>query len=232
MRLPRLLLVLALLVCAGCAGLERRAFDKSAHGDLRTVGVLDTPPSQFRVTMLGHPGMMLGALGGLIAGGHMESNAQTFAGKMQELNFDPVKEFNDELAREIAGAGYAVKRIKTDRAQPVLMKSYATLDPAVDAYVDSVVQWSGYFSKTPMSGYLPAMRVVMRVVKRDGGQVAYEELISYGFDMTEDATNIPADPGVSFGTFDALVTDPQRAAAGIRAGIPKVVAQFIKDVSK
>jgi len=221
------------VLLSGCTSVPKQAFNKAANQDVRKIAVLKTPSSgEFLVQNLGHPGLGFGLIGGLVAAADMESKSKAFTAKMNGLSFDPAKEFNEELIAELRALKYEVKMVEPSRPQPAMLESYENLDPEVDAYVDSVMNWSGYFTASPTSNYIPAMRTIVRMVKRKGSEIAYQELISYGYELRGgQAINVAADGKYAFASFDDLTKNPEMAMEGMRKGIPLLVRQVVRDLS-
>src|SRR5688572_33137068 len=135
------------------------------------------------VQNFGHPGVSFGLIGGLIAAADMQSKTNSFTERMKAAGFNPAAEFNAMLVEELRRLGYQVKVARALRPKPAILESYDNLDQDTDAYLDSVINWSGYFTASPVSNYIPAVRAMVRVVKRKGKEIAYQELISYGYEM-------------------------------------------------
>lgn len=227
--------VLALMTAflSGCATVSKQAFNKAANQDIKKIAVLKTPSSgEFLVQNFGHPGMGFGLIGGLVVAADIESKSKAFTERMNGLSFDPAKEFNDELIAELRALKYEVRVVEPSRPKPAMLESYENLDPEVDAYVDSVMNWSGYFTASPTSNYIPAMRTMVRVVKRKGSEIAYQELISYGYELRGgQAINVAADGKYAFANFEDLTKNPEMAMEGMRKGIPLLVRQVVRDLS-
>jgi len=227
------ILIMTIAVLSGCATVQKQAFNKEANQDIRKIAVLDTSSSgEFLVQNLGHPGMGFGLIGGLVAAADMESKSKTFTEKMKGLGFDPAKEFNAALIAELQALKYDIKTVKPVRPNRALLESYENLDGEVDAYVDSVMNWSGYFTASPTANYIPAMRTMVRLVKRNSGEIAYQELISYGYELRGgQAINISADGTYAFSNFDELTSNSEKAMEGMRSGISLLAKQIARDLS-
>jgi hypothetical protein len=162
----------------------------------------------------------------------MSSKTGDFTVKMKTFNYDPGEEFTGALAQELRACGYEVTILDVTRPKPEILKSYDGLDPAPDAYIDVVLNWSGYFTASPTADYVPALRTLVRVVKRQSKEIAYQELINYGYEMRGSRSiNLSADGKFNFGNFNALMADPDRALEGMRLGIPLIARQVGRDLA-
>ena len=229
------LVVLAIVVLAqlvGCANVPKQAYNRAANQDIKKIAILKTQASnELLVQNWGHPGLGFGLIGGLVAAADMQSKTTNFTAKLKPYNFDPAQEFTSALAEELRAGGYEVKVIEVARPKPAMLESYDALDPEPDAYVDSVLNWSGYFTASAVANYQPAMHALVRVVKRRTKEIAYQELINYGYEMRGGkSVNISADRKYSFGNFDALMASPDLALEGMRNGIPLLVKQVGRDL--
>ncbi|MDB5804086.1 MAG: hypothetical protein JWN73_1408 [Betaproteobacteria bacterium] len=227
------LVVLALFALGGCANVPKQAYNRAANQDIKRVAILKPPViKEFVVQNFGHPGMAFGLIGGLIAAADMSSKTGDFTTKMKTFNFDPGAEFTAKLAEELRACGYEVSVLEVARPKPEILKSYDGLDAAPDAYIDVVLNWSGYFTSSPTADYVPAMRALVRVVRRQSKEIAYQELINYGYEMrVGQSINLTAEGKYNFGNFSALMADPDRALEGMRYGIPLIARQVGRDLA-
>jgi hypothetical protein len=222
-----------MLQFAGCAQVPKQAFNRAANQDVKKVALLKPAASgEFLVQNWGHPGMGFGLIGGIIAAADMQSKTTEFTTKMKAASFDPREEFTAALAQELRSTGYEVKVIEVKREKPTILQSYDALEEGHDAYVDCVLNWSGYFTASAVSEYKPAMRVLVRMVKRKTKEIAYQELVNYGYEMrASQAVNLTADAKYSFGNFSDLMAKPDLALEGMRTGIPLLARQVARDLA-
>jgi hypothetical protein len=231
------LALVAVFFFGGCAQVPKQAFNRAANHDVKKVVILKPPAlEEYLVQNLGHPGMGFGLVGGLIAAADIQSKTNDFTAKMKELNYDPREEITGALAKELSACGYEVTVMDVARPKPAILDSYDDIDAKLvakpDAYVDLVLNWSGYFTASPTADYIPTVRALVRVVKRQSKEIAYQELINYGYEMRRSqAINLTANGGYSFHDFKALMAEPARALEGMRLGIPLIAHQVSRDIA-
>ena len=142
-----LVIVCAVLLLAGCAAAPRQAFNREAHTELRRIGLLVPASSgEYLVQNFGHPGMGFGLIGGLVAAADMQAKTTEFSVQARDTKFDAVAELVDLMRSELVAAGYDVRVITPSREKPALLERYDALDGDVDAYLDSVLIFSGRFT--------------------------------------------------------------------------------------
>ena len=149
-----LVIVCAVLLLAGCAAAPRQAFNREAHTELRRIGLLVPASSgEYLVQNFGHPGMGFGLIGGLVAAADMQVKTTEFSVQARDTKFDAVAELVDLMRSELVAAGYDVRVITPSREKPALLERYDALDGDVDAYLDSVLIFAGYFTASAVSDF-------------------------------------------------------------------------------
>lgn len=224
-------IVLLILLMAGCATFERQAFNKTAHQDLKRIGLIEPACNkEYYVQNLGHAGISFGLIGGLIAVADMQSKANEFTELMKSRNFKVDNEFQGLLATELQNAGYSVKVIKTKREKADFLNDYSSLDKDVDAYLDIGIN-AGYICASWMSDYVPAVRSSIRLVKRETKDILYQDSISYGYEFYQSkAVQIAAEQRYFFKDFRAITENPELAMEGLQKGIPLVAKRIAEDL--
>jgi hypothetical protein len=221
------------VIVSGCAGIDKQAFNKAAHQEVKTIGLLEpSGTEEYVVQNHGHPGMGFGLVGGLVAAADMQSKTNRFTALMKERNFNVSDEFQRKLAAELEGIGYIVKVIKPERPSPALLENYDALEKDVDAYLDLGVN-AGYMCASATADYIPTVRSLVRLVKKGSNEILYQDLIAYGYEFrAAQAVSIPADQQYFFKNFDVLTSDPDLAMEGIKKGIPLVTSRIAQDLAK
>jgi len=228
-----LLLVVAVAALAGCATVPKQAYNRTANPDIKVVGLLE--PNivvEYPVLNLGHAGNSFGLIGGLIAMGDMQSKTKDFTTAAMGRGFDLTADFRSQMVAAIEARGYRVKILMVERTKSGFLEAYDSLDKEPDAYVDATVS-GGYLCASGTADYFPSVQVGIRIVKRATREVVYQERIVYGYEFKYgQPVQITADPKYQFKDFPALMADVPLAIDGLRAGVPKVVAQVGRDISQ
>lgn len=216
----------------GCS-LHKQAFHKEAHLDVKKLGLLEPANTgEYNVTNLGHVGTSFGLIGGLIATMDMRSKSGRFTEMMKARNFNIAEEFRDTLSVELQNAGYMVKLIKVSREKAVFLESYDDLDKDVDAYLDPGIG-AGYMCASGEADYIPSVRSGVRLIKKASGEIIYQDLVAYGYELRRsDAISIAAEEKYFFHDFGELSNDPERALEGLKKGVPLVAKRIAQDLNR
>jgi hypothetical protein len=221
------------LVLSGCATVTKQAYNRSAHPDIKVVAVIEqAPATEYAVVNFGHVGNAFGLIGAAVAAADQQSKTKDFSEAAKARGFDLTGEFRTQLVKAIESRGYRVKLVKVERPKGGFVENYANLDPEADAYIDAVAS-GGYVCASATSDYFPSLLVNVRVVKRASKEIVYKEMISYGYEFKYgQPIQITADPKYRFADHAALMANVPLAVDGLRDGIPKVIAQLERDLSK
>lgn len=224
---------LLVVTLGACAGFHQQAFNKTAHGDVKTIGLLEPAcADEYYVNNIGHPGMGFGLIGGLIATLDMQSKTNEFTELMKARNFRAGDEFQTALSAELQNIGFTVKVIKPARVKPALLENYDSLDKEVDAYLDPSVG-GGYICASSEADYVPTIRLQIRLVKKSSSEIIYEDVIAYGFEFRRlQANTIATEQKYFFNNFSDITNDPDRALEGLRKGIPLIAKRIAQDLNK
>jgi hypothetical protein len=221
-----------IVMLMGCAT-HKQAFDRTANQEIKTIAMLEPAYSgEYMVMNFGHAGMAFGLIGGVIAAADMQSKTNDFTEMMKVRDFKIVEEFENALTGELQNAGYTVKLLKVRREKPKFLDSYDALDKDADAYLDLRLG-AGYFCASAFDDYVPMVSSGVRLVKRGTNDVAYQDLIGYGYEPPiGNPVIIAADKKYCFEDFDALKKEPDRAMEGLRKGVPLVAKRIAQDLTK
>ncbi|MCE5194967.1 MAG: hypothetical protein LLF28_05860 [Nitrospiraceae bacterium] len=110
-----LFVLFVLFTLGSCGGIEKKAFNKSANQDIKTIGVLEPANlGEYRVVNFDHPGLAFGIVGGLLAASDMKSKSSQFTEQIKLRNFSLYEDLQNALMTELQRVGYAIKLIKVD----------------------------------------------------------------------------------------------------------------------
>ncbi|MEP6791119.1 MAG: hypothetical protein ABI907_07095 [Ramlibacter sp.] len=227
-----LLLAAALLTaCAAPTPKVNLAADAVAPGQAIT---LIRPPEIKTFTIYApHIGMAFGAIGGLVAGAHMASRAETVRELVigQKLNVSDA--LADAVARELRAAGYRVNVqtgtwIETNgRLTPDLDK----LDPSWDRVMYVAPAIVGFWANGLTGNYQPAVRVRATLMGADRKRLLYDAHHVTGIELKGDGWIIVPSAGEGFASFDALIARPPATAASLRQGIDQIARSVARDMA-
>ena len=223
----------AMLLVAGCVTVPKQAYDRAAHPEVKVVGLLEPHPTlEYSVINVGHVGNAFGLIGALVASADIQGKTNEFTAAMKSRGFDLAKEYRDALRKALESRGYVAKIIPVDRPRGYFLDLYDTLDPTVDAYVDTNVGAS-YLAASATADYLPSVRSNTRVVKRRTREVVYQEILNYGYESRYgQPVMIASDAEFRYKDHATLMANADRALVGLRNGIPLLVDRTMRDLSR
>jgi len=221
-------LLAILILLSGCAA-RTQPLDLAALRETRTVLVLPA----------GHPTSLesidlswglLGLPGAAIAAG---GTVPTAAGAPAAA----AAEFTAELARALGASGWTV-RLSSEppaRSEPTeLLTTYKAVPGSDGAVVfDSVIFDAGYIAGT-FRAYRPILRVWTRLVEPSSGKTLYAQRFIYGINPLAGPERFvgEADDRYYFSTSAELAADPDRAVAGLRAGLQRIASAIADDLKR
>src|ERR1051325_3254164 len=109
----RLLFMALAVVLAGCANNPlSQSLDPQAAKTIRTIALVDSPePDRYIAFDLGHPGMFMGIVSGLVTGSSQERNGDRFTEELKGQGFVVGSRLSERTAHELATRGYKVVRV-------------------------------------------------------------------------------------------------------------------------
>src|SRR4029453_18070611 len=98
------LVVAATITLASCRAVPKQAYNRTAHPDIRVVGVIVVAPTaEYTVANLGHPGQAFGLIGAAIAISDMQSKTTEFTAAAKARGLDVATSFQERLVAAIEG---------------------------------------------------------------------------------------------------------------------------------
>jgi hypothetical protein len=214
------ILAVAVSWLAGCAA-PQIPFDRASVGDIKTIGIV-TPsfPDSSDVVLASTVGQSFGLVGLMIDTGMKANRDSQFNALLQQRSFSERDVFLESLTGTLQANGYSVATVPATREKKDFLAHYPTgTVPAVDAYLDLVVNGYGYVaagigSSTP---YRPGISVRARLVSARDSSVLMQNLVVYNpINAADKAVTVAPDPAYQFKDFDALIAEPDKAVAGLR----------------
>lgn len=223
----------ALVLLSGCATIQKQAYDRAAHRDVVTVGLLTPhPTAEYPVVNVGHIGNSLGLIGAVVASADRELKTKEFTAAAQARGLDAAKQYEGALKAGLEKLGYRVVLIPVERPRGLFLDSYDTLDPGVDVYVDTNVG-AAYLAASGSADYLPNVGANTRVVKRVSKDIVYREIVNYGYESRAGAAvSVASDPRYRYKDFPTLMANVDDAVEALKIGVAKVAERTLLDLAR
>ena len=241
-KLQLVLLAAVFVLFAGCAAVEKQAFNRAANKTIKSITVLEPSPAEgFGVLVLNHPALGFGLIGATIYATEMKVKSTAFDDAMKPLNWSLTDDLTQQLVAALKADGYVVKRAKVARDARTLIKDYGSLrsDASVkealtsDAWLDVQTRDPLYVANSPTADYVPSIGLTVRLVTAADQTLLYREDFFYGFSFNAPrlaAVVIASDPKYRYATTDELKRDTRATLAGAAQGVPLLVARIVSDL--
>ena len=213
-------LVVTVNVLAGCASRPEIPFDRSAAGEVKTIGLV-TPklPERPAVVLASSVGRSFGLIGALVDANMQSNREDQFKAMIDAQNFSPQDCFMKALTETLQAEGYTVVTVESQRDGNDWLTEYPnTASPAPDAYLDVIAGYgyvaAGIGSSTP---YRPWVGVRARLVRASDSALLMQDFVVYNpINRTNGhVITIAPDPGVAFVNFDTLMAAPPATIKGL-----------------
>lgn len=163
-------------------------------------------------------GQSFGLIGALIDAGMTERRNTEFTGLMESQNFEAVDFFVACLTADLRAEDYNVVLIPMSRPDDKFLASYPGSSQTINAYLDVRTQFSyiaaGLGDSNP---YRPAFWARARLVDAQSSAVLMEDTVMYNpLGSPKNIVTIAPDPREQFVDFDAMMTNPPEAIAGLK----------------
>jgi|GEM_PF-4223195 len=152
---------------------------------------------------------------------------------MDSSEFDFGRNLTKQLKSELEKAGYSVVDIPVSRKDSKThIENFKSIDANVDAYLDIVGTFVGYFCEDNFTSrkYKPRIIVHANLVLSENNELIYSELISYGEKDTSDCIHFPIDEKYQYEKFAKLLLDKNNFIEGMNAGISNIGNQIAMDL--
>ena len=168
--------------------------------------------------------------GAIVASADIQGKTADFTKAMQTRGLDAAAEYRDALRKGLEARGFVVKIIAVERPRGLFLDQYDTLDPSVDAYLDSNIG-AAYLCASATSDYLPAVRANTRMVKRATREIVYREIVAYGYELKAgQPVSIASADSYRYKDHADLMAHPDQALDGLRIGIAAVADRTLRDL--
>lgn len=230
------ILIFLAVALVGCAQApKKQAYNHAAANHIKQIVIVNDPDQdRYEATMLAHPAMAFGLIGGAVAAADMHGKGTRLTDALVPSQTRLQQRLGDVLSQALGGIGYesALFVLPKDTKEDDMFMVARTKGPAGDAVL-TLRLTGAYISAGPSSDYLPHLRLRAVLVEANTGKVLYEDLLTYG-------QAIPATPSVHFASddsyrfdnIDALVADPAKARKGLVVGLKIMAGQLAADLKR
>jgi hypothetical protein len=235
MRLKAVMCVAAAaMVLTGCANVPKKAFNKEGAAHIQTVAVSErTAKESYSVTIVAHPGVNFGLIGGLVAAADMAGKSDKLTTALNPSQTQVQKRFSQKLSDALKSGGYDTS-VMTLADGVAAGKAFDAVRPNLksDAFIDLDVQ-AGYVAAGPSSDYLPFVRVAVLNTDAKSGGLVYQDTITYGYTFEGGKTvHLTSDKQYRFKDMDDLLARSGLAREGLYAGLDLIATQIAADLKR
>lgn len=226
--------VAAAMALSGCANVPKKAFNKEGANHIKSVAVCErTTKESYAVTIVAHPGVNFGLIGGLVAAADMSAKSGKLTASLDPAQTAVQKRFSQKLSDALKAGGYDASVLTlADGTEPGKAFDKVRANLKSDALLDVDVQ-AGYVAAGPSSDYLPFVKVAVLKTDAKSGGLVYQDTITYGYTFDGLKTvHLTSDQQYRFKDMDDLVARSALARDGLYAGLDLIAAQIASDLKR
>lgn len=239
MRLKTYLASLAAVavLLSGC-GTAPVALRPDVTSKIKTVALITvSEPQAYVANDYGHPGVMFGLVGGVVAGMSTVNAGKNLNQITQASGFTAGENLTRSMQDQLVKAGYKVSVIKVAHEKSgELLNSYESIDAGgADAILDLAIQNIGYATEHPMFSphWRPASIVNVALVDTRTHEKLYSEKFMYGYhNPFMSGTNLDAPTTYQFQNKDSMFSDSNKLIAGMQDSVNAVTRKVAENLSK
>jgi len=230
-------LAAATTLLSGCST-SPVAVRPDALSNINTVALITvSEPSAYITNDFGNPGMLLGGIGGAVAGASSASAAKDLQQISREAEFAAGEQLTSSLQEQLTKAGYKVTLISAPHPKPgKLIQSYEGVDAGnADAILDVAIESIGYATEHPMFSphWRPASVVHVALIDSRTHEKLYSEKFMYGYhNPLMSGTDLEAPETYHFKSKENLFSDNTKLLAGMQNSIDAVTIKVASKLSK
>lgn len=205
---------------------------------IKTVALITvSEPQAYVANDFGNPGMMFGAVGGIVAGTSSANAGMSLNQIAQGAGYAAGEDFTRSMQTLLTKAGYSVSVIKVPREKTSeLLSTYESVDSGgADAVMDLAIQSMGYATEHPMFSphWRPASIVHVALVDSRTREMLYSEKFMYGYhNPFMSGTNLDAPKTYHFKDKDSLFADSIKLVDGMKDSVNAVTRKVAEKLSK
>ena len=239
--IQRSLALVAVLLVAGCAtSVPTQALNEESANAVRTVAVIVPPdPLEYAVFMNGHPGLAFGLIGGAIAGADQVQKSKQYTVAVQSAKFSLSGTLGQAMVEKLTAAGYEARLEQGpwELEEGALAKRYRLQFDRIQSDADAVLVvmpvFVGYMAASPVSPYLPTVRVFARLLAKDRKTDLYRGAHFVGAQPTfGEGWKKSADLAAKFSTFDTLIAQTGESVQALHASVQAISLHIAQDLRR
>lgn len=225
-RSKRILTASLVLSLAGCVSPPpQQTYNKEANQGIKTIQVLQLPPTEPGVFIKNNPGGSFGLVGAVVSQSDLAVKRKKLRDALEASHIDYVAAFKTALTEAMERRGYTliwpeptVETTRSKRQANGARKAFGSIDNA-DAQLDVSFQFFGYAASGSGAGspYRPTGWLLAQLVSADGQTTLFSETLAYHnvFDL-KGAIVISPDEKYSYPNFSDIDDAQSQAAEGMR----------------
>lgn len=227
----RVLLIVLTLLLGACVSVPKpQAFNRAAYPDIQNIAVVPMPEIEVDVTMMNHPGMNFGLVGGLIALGDLAAKRSDVQEITEAAGFDPMQLFRDELDATLRERGYTPtwavnwreERAGTKAAARAALDRSVAANPTSHAHLQVTMNFVGYAAAGAGDAqpYRPTVAISAELLDAGGQVVLFRDQIYYHNVIgSQTAIILEPSPDHVYPDFGALKQGGPRIVEGLRDAV-------------
>lgn len=225
------------VLLSGC-GTAPVAMRPDAISKIKTVALITvSEPQAYVANDFGNPGVMFGAVGGIVAGASSANAGKNINQIAQGAGYTAGENFTRSMQAQLIKAGYSVSVIEVLREKPgELLGSYESIDAkGADAILDLAIQSIGYATEHPMFSphWRPASIVNVALVDTRTREKLYSEKFMYGYhNPFMSGTDLDAPKAHHFKDKNSLFADSNKLIAGMQDSVSAVTHKVAENLSR
>ncbi len=230
-------LIAAVTLLSGCSTAPV-ALRPDATSSIRNVALIKVAePAAYVTNDFGSPAMMLGGIGGMVAGASSANAGKSLQQIIQDAGYSAGDQLTQSMQEQLTKAGYQVSLVSAAREKPgKLLESYKGIDAGgADAIMDVAIENIGYATEHPMFSphWRPASIVHVALIDSRTHEKLYSEKFMYGYhNPFLSGTDLEAPRTYHFKNKDSLFADSSKLVAGMENSVSAVTRKVGSKLSK
>lgn len=228
--------LLAMMI-AGC-GASKVAVRPDATSNIHTIALITIDePKAYVAQDFGNPGVMFGAVGGVIAGSSSANAGKSVNQIAAEAGFSAGQRLTSLLQEKLSSVGYQVKLIKVSREKghELLEKYDAVNSKGADAILDIAIFSLGYATEHPVMSphWRPASQIKVAMLDSRNHNTIFADKYMYGYhNPFMSGTDINAPKAYQFEDKEALFKDSKKLVDGMEHSLVAVADKIAGALKK
>lgn len=224
-------IVILMALVTGC-GSTRMAVKPEVASRIHSIALIRVgEPEAYVAQDFGNPGMMLGAVGGAVAGASSANAEKSVTQIVTDRDYAAGRDLTQLLESRLRDMGYEVQVVSVERKdKDKLLEDYRGVETGgADAILDVVIESIGYATEHPMFSphWRPASQIRVALVDSRSGEKLYAEKFMYGYhNPFMSGTDLDAPATHHFKNKDALFADGKKLVAGIQDSVRAVTVEI------